>query len=102
MAKNRKRGGRNRRNLPPGNRIPRSIEEVSGGRPVAVIEEYEVGSWCPTPDGTGPAEAVVIHFKGLKLPVDFAIKMKSRAAVEEMIDALTRHMNDVWPGGEDA
>lgn len=85
------------RELPPSSRIPRQFV----GLPL--IEEYGVGSWCPTPDGTGPAEAVVLHFlvKGLaEQPIELGIRLWSAAAVNELIAMLERHRNDVWPGGK--
>ena len=60
--------------------------------------EYTVGSWCPTPDGSGPAVAV-----GLELKVDeditLMVRFHSPAAVDELIEALLFHKNDVWPDG---
>lgn len=82
---------RPKRPLPESSSTPREIV-------AARIESYEVGSWCPTPDGSGPAEAVAINFniQGLEFPL--ILRMKTPAAVDEMIDALRRHKMDVWPG----
>jgi hypothetical protein len=83
--------------LPPANRIPAGL----AGRPIFRITEYGVASWCPTPDGSGPAEAVVMH---LTLDVggervELGLRLKSPRAVDELIALLERHRNDVWPGG---
>lgn len=59
------------------------------------IEEYTVGSWCPTPDGTGPAVAVAIELKVNGLP-PLVMRLKSRRAVQEMIFALEKHRDDVF------
>lgn len=57
---------------------------------------YSVGSWCPTPDGTGPATAVAIEFEIVGCP-PLIVRLKSPAAVDEFIAALRRHQADVWP-----
>lgn len=63
------------------------------------INSYSVGSWCPTTDGTGPAEAVAIeldtHINGQNIPM--IMRLKSPQAVDTMIQALLRHKRDVWP-----
>ena len=86
-----------RRDLPPPSRIPKQLI----GLPL--IEEYGVASWCPTPDGTGPATAVVLHFlvDGLaEQPIEMGIRLWNAAAVDQLIAMLERHRNDVWPGGK--
>lgn len=57
---------------------------------------YSVGSWCPTPDGSGPATAVVLQVNIDGMP-DMFLRLKSPAAVDELIAALQRHKADVWP-----
>lgn len=84
--------------LPPPNRIPLSLAELG----IRNIREYGVASWCPTPDGSGPAEAVVVH---LTIETDLGdlqlgLRLKTPRAVDEMIACLERHRNDVWPGGD--
>jgi hypothetical protein len=96
------RDDRNRRRkasdkLPPPNRLPQGID----GRGVCRITEFGVGSWCPTPDGSGPAEAVVFHFKVLTgdgSEMEMGLRLKSAERVDELIAMLERHRNDVWPG----
>jgi hypothetical protein len=81
-------------------RTPRPLPEPSGptGQRFGLrVTEYHVGSWCPTPDGTGPAEAVAIQVMTTDPKVTFIIRLKSPAAVDEMIAALQRHKTDVWP-----
>ncbi|MCG8583718.1 MAG: hypothetical protein MI757_03305 [Pirellulales bacterium] len=81
-------------------RKPRPLSEPhgpSGQRFGVRITEYTVGSWCPTPDGSGPAEAVAIQLMTDLPDWSFMLRLKSPAAVDEMIEALKRHRNDVWP-----
>lgn len=78
---------------------PASMTEhpVVKGREVflAPSEGLHVVSWCPTPDGTGKPQQV--H---LLVPIGhdatIAIRFKSRAAVQSIIDALADHGDDVW------
>lgn len=66
------------------------------------IEEYTVASWCPTPDGTGPATAVAIDLRIRWNPstvVSAIMRLKTRRAVDDMIAALQKHRDDVWPKG---
>lgn len=65
------------------------------------VTGYTVASWCPTPDGTGPATAVALVME-TRLPVldaqcDIVLRLKSPRAVDEMVQALLRHKRDVWP-----
>ena len=91
-----RRRHRKKRNLPPANRIS------SDAPPALAIEYYRVASWSPAPASqqNAPLEAVVLEIKmrGLNLPL--AVRFKSPAAVDELIDALLRHRADVWPGEE--
>jgi len=83
--------------LPPANRLPQNLD----GRGLFRITEYGVASWCPTPDGSGPAEAVVFHLKvdfGDGDEFEFGLRLKTPRAVDELIALLERHRNDVWPG----
>lgn len=60
------------------------------------IESFTVGSWCPTPDGSGKPEAVAISImvKGLG---DVVMRIKSPMEVDRIIQMLLRHKRDVWP-----
>ena len=62
------------------------------------IESYSVGEWCPTPDGTGPAEAVAIEINVKGLP-PLVMRLKSRRAVNELIHALQKHRDGVFRRG---
>lgn len=81
--------------MPPPDLQP---EELST-RKMVWITEIGVGSWCPTPDGSGPATAVVLHFKVSdgKDEVEMALRLKTPRAVDELIAMLERHRDDVWP-----
>lgn len=64
------------------------------------IEEVGVAEWCPTPDGSGPAEAVVLHFRIRGEDEDLGLRLKSPGAVNRLIAMLERHRDSVWPGLE--
>ncbi len=104
-ARRRNRDERQRREeaagkLPPSNRIPLNLD----GKPLFKISHYHIGSWCPLPDGKGPAEAVAFHLvvelaDGSGDLLEMALRLKTPRAVDELIASLERHRNDVWPGG---
>lgn len=85
-----------KRPLPP-------MEKISNQLFGPNVTGYAVGSWTNTPDGSGPAIAVGISFKTVlpitfsPIPVDMVLRLKSPAAVDEMIQILLRHKRDVWP-----
>ncbi len=75
--------------LPPTNSNPMPLQGPN-------IESFTVGSWCPTPDGTGPATAVAISIKIAGLG-DIVMRIKSPMEVDRIIQMLLRHKRDVWP-----
>lgn len=88
------------KNKPYRRRKPRPLPPTSGAsgqRFGITVTEYIVGDWCPTPDGSGPAEAVSIQLMTDVPDLSFFMRLKSPAAVEEMIIALERHKRSVWP-----
>ena len=78
--------------LPPPNRTPRGV----GGMRVHFIEEYDVASWCPTPDGSGPPEQVHVLFRIKGHPTPLVMRLKTQEATDTLIAALQRHRRDVW------
>lgn len=60
------------------------------------VDGYAVGSWCPTPDGSGKPTAVVLE---LDLPKvgKVVMRFKSAGELRRFIGALSRHLADVWP-----
>ncbi len=90
-------------------RKPRyDISDFNTPRPtphMAQIEHYTIGQWCPTPDGSGPPEAVVIEIKpkGVSFLIDgrmadsIALRLKSRHAINTFIEVLERYRDDVFP-----
>jgi hypothetical protein len=60
------------------------------------LKGYTIGSWCPTLDGSGPPEAVAltINVQGMG---DLVLRLKSKRAVDEMIELLQQYKEDVWP-----
>jgi len=91
MSKHRKK-----RPTPPPNRIAVDIA------PMARIEYYRVASWSPAPasDRTAKSEAVVLEIKLAGLDLPMAVRFRSPAALDELVDALLRHRADVWPEAE--
>jgi hypothetical protein len=66
-------------------------------RRLAELESVQVAEWCPTPDGTGPAEQVhlVLRVKGLEdLPL--VMRFKTGPAVDAIADALLLHRQNVF------
>lgn len=77
------------------NRLPPSTrggDELRG----RTVKSVTVGSWCPTPDSSGPALAVALAIK-LETNEDLVFRMKTPRAVDEIIQLLLRHKRDVWP-----
>jgi hypothetical protein len=79
--------------LPPASRVPKNLHG-----PAWEVEELNVGSWCPLPDGKGPATQVhlTVTVKGFDAPLVF--RFKGTDTLDRLIGALVRHRNDVWPG----
>lgn len=71
------------------------FDEPRAVPPSIAIEGYTVGSWCPTKDGSGPPEAVAIMLEVAGVPI--LLRLKSRQAVNDMIESLERYREDVWP-----
>ena len=73
---------------------------------LAQLEAYDVGQWCPTPDGTGPPEAVVLSIvPKVDTPIyvcgrraeAVGLRLKSRKAINVLISILERHRDEVFP-----
>ena len=81
-----------KRRLPPPERNPRPF---IGPR----LLGYTVGEWCPTPDGTGPAEAVAValQVRWDGKDVDIVLRLRTPERVDELIQTLLRHKRGVWP-----
>ena len=77
------------RRLPPSERI---------GKPMfgRTVKSFTVGSWCPTMDGSGPAEAVALSIE-LETGEQLVMRVKTPERVDEIIQMLLRHKRDVWP-----
>lgn len=60
------------------------------------VKSFTVGSWCPTPDGSGKPEAVAIGIK-LMTNEDLVLRIKTPQRVDEVIQMLLRHKREVWP-----
>lgn len=74
-------------------------ETIEGRQPIGpgyTILSYRVVSWCPTLDGSGPATAVGLILDVRGVP-PLVMRLKTRQAVDEMIAALEKHRDDVFP-----
>jgi len=60
------------------------------------VESFTVGSWCPTPDGSGPPQAVAIAIE-LESGEQLVCRIKTPQRVDEVIQMLLRHKREVWP-----
>ena len=77
------------------------------------VEGYSVGAWYPTPDQSGPPEAVTFEMKlpdclrlvlvrpnGEQMPLDqdlpVMVRLKSAAAVDRLIEALQKEKKLVF------
>ena len=60
------------------------------------VKGFTVGSWCPTPDGSGPPTCVAMSIK-LESGADIVMRIKTPERVDEIIQMLLRHKRDVWP-----
>ena len=62
------------------------------------VQGLTVCSWCPSPDGSGDPVAVALVFNIVEIG-DIVMRLKSRRAVDDVIDALQKHKTDVFGGG---
>lgn len=62
-----------------------------------VIDEVSVVEWCPGDNAVLPPEQVhiLVHIPGID--GFMAIRLKTRAVAESLIDALRVHTDGVWP-----
>lgn len=78
---------------PPSSRIPSNL----AGQAFFEILQMKIGSWCPLPNGKGPATQVhiQIHVDGVRYPL--LVRFKTPDALDRFIDTLKHHRYDVWP-----
>lgn len=79
-----------KRRLPPSSAMRRGLKGPN-------VRSYTVGSWCQTPDGSGPATAVAISIELEGFDCEMVLRLKTPEAVDTMIQSLLRHKRDVWP-----
>ena len=82
--------------LPP---IREEIQNLAG-KAVFEIIEWGVFEWHPLPNGQG--DPTQVHFKLViddQLP-PFIMRIKSRKAAEQLMEAIRRHADNVWPTEE--
>lgn len=83
--------------LPPAEFSGRNLDE----KPHIALDGYHVYSWTPERGGRGKPEQVHVVFELEDPPLNFFMAMKSPRALDELVAALLRHRNDVWPEGSD-
>jgi hypothetical protein len=72
---------------------------------IFALEGYRVSNWHDLPDGRGTPSAVVFSLMldkaGEKVlgTEEIGMRLKSPAAVDELVAALQRHKFEVWPSG---
>lgn len=58
-------------------------------------EGFDVYSWCPTPTPTVPPTQVHLHIDLGELGKAM-VRFKGPGTLDRLIDALTKHREDVW------
>lgn len=68
-------------------------------RPFVEFEHLEVYSWTPERDGKGKPEQVHLKMdvKIAGVPLTLVQRYKGKGALNSLIDALTKHREEVWP-----
>ena len=79
-------------------KLPEVNEQPKNQEAAIECEGYMVSSYTPGKDGIGPLTEV--HFCIEVQGLEFILAMKSRRACDELIAALQRHANDVFPLSE--
>lgn len=76
-----------------------NVEEIFHDTQAIVADRLEVFSWSPgTANEKLPCTQVHIICQKPKLSgMAFVLRLKSRAACQDLIEALKKHMEDVWP-----
>lgn len=60
-----------------------------------MVEGFTIAEWCRSADGSGHPEAVAVVFN-IRSVGDVVLRLRSRRAVDEMIDALRVHADNVF------
>lgn len=72
-------------------KIPPANLELLG----PMVDGFTIAQWCPTLDGSGPSTAVAIIFNIRELG-DVVLRLKSRRAVDDTIEALKESADAVF------
>jgi hypothetical protein len=78
-----------KRRLPP-------MQSARGPMSGRDVDHLAVGSWTPTPDGSGKPVYVALSIE-LATGESLVCRLKTPALVDDLIQALLRHKRDVWP-----
>lgn len=64
------------------------------------VDEFGVGAWVPTADGSGKPEMVILHMK-LRLPIlgkmQIGLRLQTKDVAEKLITMLREMTDEVWP-----
>lgn len=72
------------------------IPPTSVGLLGPMVKGFAVGQWCESADGSGDPVAVAVVLNIAQLG-DVVLRLHSRRAVNEMIDALIDQRDEVFP-----
>jgi len=84
--------------LPPQNDNVVNLDGEDGMLWVPLDQGYEIGEWCPLPDGEGDPTEVHMMMKNQEMGLGVSLLLKSPRAVNELISTLRRHRDAVWKG----
>jgi len=83
------------------NKPEKSFNQPVEDRLFMPVEEYNIYSWSPEPPGTKNVKATQVHvhvnFQIEKVKGTFIMRIKTEEAINELIEALKIHREDVWP-----
>ncbi len=83
--------------LPPVNETPRDVRDIAE---VAIpVDEFYVAEWAEGNKGRKSRPSQVHIVLSLDEPnnIAFSLRLKSKRRVSELIEALKRHRDAVWP-----
>lgn len=86
---------------------PNDIDPHGGvpiGRAWAGVDEFGIGLWYPSPDGTGKPEAVQVNYETVLVvpgippqPATIIMRIKSAARLDQIVRDLLKYRKQVWP-----
>lgn len=80
----------------PDTAIPSKTFAVEDANYFEAQPSFQVFSWSPSPPGTANAPVTQVHLHGTTSLGKFLFRFKGPNTLDELIDALTKHREDVW------